>query len=295
MFTSAALLSRAWQLLGGLLVSLLLFGNFLPGAVMSAQAAEKEALIPAIQAIQQRGELRIGLPPYNTPPFYYREPGSDRLQGYDVDLARALADRLGVQPRFDTESESFNQLVSRAGRGEVDLAIGKLGTTYPRLFDAIPHTYMRFHQALLVNRRALSRIGRDEDPRLGEKLKQSSLRIGAIRNSAYDTFAKDVFPKAQIVALPDWEAATEALYAGRVDAIYRDATEIRMLTLQNPRLSLLYATVVIADLIDLKSMYVSSRAAEIGSLLDFLVTSEFGIPDEEGIIRRYPQFYRRQG
>lgn len=288
---SACPLLRFRRLLAGLILALALLCT----AVDVAGAAEQSALIPTIQAIQQRGELRIGIPPYNTPPFYYREPGSDRLAGYDVDLARALADRLGVRPVFDRESSSFNQLVSRAGRAEVDLAIGKLGTTYPRLFDAIPHTYMRFHQALLINRRALSRIGRDEDPRLGEKLKQASFRIGAIRNSAYDTFAKDVFPEAEIVALPDWEAATEALYAGRVDAIYRDATEIRMLVLQNPRLSLLYATVVIADLIDVKSIYVGSAAAEIGSLLDFLVNSEFGIPDEEGIIHRYPQFYRLQG
>jgi polar amino acid transport system substrate-binding protein len=258
------------------------------------QAASAPALVSAIERIQQKGELRVGIPPYNTPPYYYKNKGEDSLAGYDIEVARALAKRLGVDIVFDRQSSSFDDLVRRAGRGEVDLAIGKLGTTYPRLYNAYPHEYMRFHQALLIHRRVLSQIGRDSDPRLGEKLKRASLRIGAIHQSAYDTYAKDVFPKAEIVAVKNWDAAKEALFSGRVDAIYRDATEIRMLTLQNPRLTLLYAPLVIADMLDVKSIYVGEENRGIGPLVDFLVSSEFGVPDEREIIRKYPQFYRHR-
>lgn len=263
-------------------------------AAEAGQAANAPALIPAIERIQQKGELRVGIPPYNTPPYYYTSESGSSLAGYDIDVARALAKRLGVDVVFDQQSSSFDDLVSRAGRGEVDLAIGKLGTTYPRLYNADPHEYMRFHQALLIHRPALSQIGRDSDPRLGEKLKRASLRIGAIHKSAYDTYAKDVFPKAEIVAVKDWDAAKEALFSGRVDAIYRDATEIRMLTRQNPRLTLLYAPLVIADMLDVKSIYVGEANRGIGPVVDFLISSEFGVPDEQEIIRKYPQFYRHR-
>ena len=49
-----------------------------------------------IDEIQQRGFLKVGLPPYNTPPAYYLDPGSEDLQGYDVDLATGLAEKLGL-------------------------------------------------------------------------------------------------------------------------------------------------------------------------------------------------------
>ena len=34
-----------------------------------------------VRAIQERGYLKVGLPPYNTPPAYYLEENSDELQG----------------------------------------------------------------------------------------------------------------------------------------------------------------------------------------------------------------------
>ena len=49
-----------------------------------------------IDAIQQRGYLNVGIPPYNTPPAYYLDPDTKQLKGYDIDLARGLADKVGV-------------------------------------------------------------------------------------------------------------------------------------------------------------------------------------------------------
>lgn len=252
------------------------------------------ALIDTISRLQNKGEIRVGIPPYNTPPFYYRESEQGPFKGYDIEIARTIARRLGVRLVLDRQSTSFNDLVTRAGRGEVDLAIGKLGTTYSRLFDADPHGYMNFRQALLIDRRVLSRIGQETDPKLGQKLKQAPLRLGAIRNSAYDTYAVEVFPRAEVSALPSWDAVVQALRSGHVDAIYRDYTEIRMLTLQNPSIALHYAPILIEDLADKKSIYVGQQSRDLGPFLDYLISSEFGIVDDDAIIRRFRTFYRRQ-
>ena len=53
-------------------------------------------------------ELRVGIPPYNTPPYYYKAAGPDGLAGYDIDVARTLAKRLGVDVVFDQQSSSFD-------------------------------------------------------------------------------------------------------------------------------------------------------------------------------------------
>ena len=123
-------------------------------AAQSVDAAE----ITYIQKILDRGTLKVGLPPYTTPPFYYNDPKSGQLKGYDVQIARDFASKLGVKAVFDRDSVSFNDLVRRAGAGDFDIAIGKLGTTYKRMSDAHPHEYMNFRHAILSNRKSVAAI-----------------------------------------------------------------------------------------------------------------------------------------
>ena len=74
---------RCLRLLMALLLLITTLLSPAPAAVAAAQA-----LIPSIEAIQERGVLRIGIPPFNTPPFYYREPDSNQLVGYDIDVGQ---------------------------------------------------------------------------------------------------------------------------------------------------------------------------------------------------------------
>ncbi len=130
---------------------------FQPSPVFAADASN-----PTIERIQSKGEIVVGIPPYKTPPFYSK--GSDgELVGYDIDIAKKIAKSLEVQIRFDRNSTSFNNLVKRAGNSEVDFAIGKLGTTYNRLYNAFPHYYMSFRHAFLIDRKILALAGKEND------------------------------------------------------------------------------------------------------------------------------------
>jgi len=50
----------------------------------------------SLERVQRAGVLRVGLDP-SWPPFESIDPGSGEIVGLDVDLARAIAERLGVQ------------------------------------------------------------------------------------------------------------------------------------------------------------------------------------------------------
>ena len=215
-----------------------------------------------VRAVQERGYLKVGLPPYNTPPAYYLEENSDELQGYDVDFARTLASKLGVDIQFDRSSTSFNNLVERVGNGDFDIAIGKLGLTYNRLFDAFPIQYLSFRHAFLANRGFVASLGVDpDDPRFGEILKNSTIRIGSIKNSTWETEAKANFPNATFVGFKNWPAAKKALFQkdSVIDAIYRDSTEIKPIVYAQPDLSLEYVPILFDELIDRKSIYLSQE------------------------------------
>ena len=58
-------------------------------------------------------------------------------------------------------------------------------------------------------------------------LKSSNIKIGFIEDSSYGEFANQLFPNATKLGLTDWEACKKALIDKKVDAIYRDATEVK--------------------------------------------------------------------
>ena len=252
------------------------------------------AEIEYMQKIIDRGTLKVGLPPYTTPPFYYNDPRTGELKGYDVQIARDFAGMLGVDAEFDRSSVSFNDLVRRAGAGDFDISIGKLGTTYRRMSDAHPHEYMNFRHAILSNRKSIASIqGNIPDEQFAKVLLDSKIKIGYIADSAYDTFAQRYFPNADRIGYKNWDACKKALFDGKVDGIYRDATEVKKIVYQMPSLSLDYVPVLFEDVIDQKSIYTSTEAeTQIGSTLDYFLSREVKIQSDAQIMESFYDFYR---
>lgn len=250
--------------------------------------------IEYIQEIQDRGYIKVGIPPYRTAPFYYVDQNTNQLSGYDVEIAKDFASKLGVDVEFDRKSKSFNDLVRRAGANEIDLAIGKLGTTYKRMKNAHPHEYMNFRHAILSNRKSISALqGNTPNDKFAKVLLNSNIRIGFIANSAYSTYAAALFPNAVKKGYENWPKATEALLNGEIDGLYRDATEIKKIVYQKPSLSLEYVPVLIDDLVDQKSIYVSTKAnMAIGSILDYYLGKEIKIKSDTEIMNEFMSFYQ---
>ena len=273
-----------------------LFVAFACASLLLLSPLEANAANDFVRAIQARGYLKVGLPPYNTPPAYYLEEKSDELQGYDVDFARTLASKLGVDIQFDRSSTSFNNLVERVGNGDFDIAIGKLGLTYDRLFDAFPIQYLSFRHAFLANRGFVASLGVDpDDPKFGEILKNSTIRIGSIKNSTWETEAKANFPNATFVGYKNWPAAKKALFeeGSAIDAIYRDTTEIKPIVYTQPDLSLEYVPILFDELIDRKSIYLSQEGRlGLKDSIDMTLRREWGgIKTDINILDEFQSFY----
>jgi len=281
-----------WRLLIG--ISLVLALSF----PFKADAAENSF----INAIQDRGFLRVGLPPYNTPPAYYIDPKTKELSGYDVELARSLAKKLGVEIEFDRTSKNFNSLVKRVGANDFDIAIGKLGLTYNRLFDAFPVQYLSFRHALLANRKFVSSLGVDsDDPEFASVLQNSAMRIGSISNSTWETEAKVNFPNCEFIGFSNWQEAKNALFKidpkskkPVIDAIYRDATEIKPIVYKDPDLSLEYVPILFDDIIDRKSIYLSEKGyVGFTDFLNVFIRREWGeVKSDQRILDDYQTFYQ---
>ncbi|MGE8510820.1 MAG: transporter substrate-binding domain-containing protein, partial [Paraburkholderia terricola] len=116
--------------------------------------------------VKQRGTLRVGLEG-TFPPFNSKAP-SGELVGYDVDIARAVAAKLGVKPEFVTTE--WSGIIAGLQAGKFDVIVNQVGITDPRkqALDFSPaYTYSA---AQLIQRKDDSRQFKSLDELKGKKL-----------------------------------------------------------------------------------------------------------------------------
>ena len=253
--------------------------------------------IDYIKKIKDRGSLIVGMPPFNNPPYYYKDSppeieDSKSMRGNDVELIRKFAKNLGVNVFFDQSSSSFNETVNRAGAGDFDIAIGKLSTNYSRMSNAHPHIYMNFRQSLLANRSFLSKFSNVPEQNLGSEILQSNIKVGFISNSSYETSAKELMPYAIKKGFSNWDECKEALINGTIDAIYRDATEIKKIVYQDPNLSIKFVPVLFDDVKDKISIYLSTEAnTGLSDVLEYYLGEE-EIKTDTQILNEFSNYYK---
>ena len=143
-------------------------------------------------------------------PFSYHEGGAGPLTGYDVDVATAVADKLGVKAKF--EETQFDSIFAGLEAKRFD-AIANQVTVNPvrqeKYSLSIPYTVS---QGVIVTQDSNTGITSFAD--LKGKTTAQSL------TSNWYTLAKD--SGANVEAVEGWAQSVSLLKDGRVDAIVND-------------------------------------------------------------------------
>src|SRR3954449_5789501 len=83
-----------------------------------------------LDEVKARGRLIVGVSD-TTPPFTFKRPGEPDHAGYDIDLVRAVAKRLGVA--VETVSLSSAERIPMLKNGQVDFVATSMTRTPERL------------------------------------------------------------------------------------------------------------------------------------------------------------------
>ena len=165
-----------------------------------------------------RGTLRIALEG-TYPPFNFKDPASGQLTGHDVDVARAVAARMGLEPQFVLTEWSAILPAVRAGR--VDVAISQVIITPQRAkaFDfSAPYCYSQSQLIVRKNERATYSTLEDLKGRT----------LGVRQNSVFEQQARAV----QGIGIKRYPAIPENLQDlafGRIDALLDDSLLVHYL------------------------------------------------------------------
>ena len=192
-----------------------LAGALLAAGLLSPVVASAADLLATVKA---RGTLRIAMEG-TYPPFNFKQPKTGELAGYDVDVARLLAARLGLTPEF--VSTEWAAILAGLGAGKYDVIVSQVGITPKRLeaFDfSEPYTYSV--PQLIVRRNDSAQYASLAD------LKGKKLGVG--QGSVFEQQAKAVAG----ITVKSYPAAPENLQdlaIGRVDAALNDSLMVAYL------------------------------------------------------------------
>jgi ABC-type amino acid transport substrate-binding protein len=237
--------------------------------------------------IKASGKLVVAVPDQRNPPFFFEEQGE--LKGLDIDLAKSVAETLGVQAVFNRDGKSFNDAVKLVAEDKADMSTAKISRTLARsqivLFS---NPYITLPHAMLVNRLRFAQIAKGKS--MAEVMQDYSDTIGVIANSSFVGYAKTYFPKAKVVEFDTWDQVVDSVAKGDVSAAYRDAFEVKRIIKVKPDLVLTVRSVMIEDIKDTIGIAVNSKNYLLLNFLNLFLEQKNIKFTSEQILSKYEKF-----
>ncbi len=212
---------------------------------------------PTWERVQKSGTLRVGMDA-GVPPFAM--PGNGEIQGFDADLARDLANRLGVQVAIvNTPSDAlYDALLT----GRVDALIAALPVTPEFRRDvAYSAPYVE------MGERAIVRAGSD----IRAPADLANRRVGAELGSDGDLAARTLARHLPIRLHSDYDsgdAALADLRTGALDAVVLDGIAARHTAATDPALVMLPEPVLSNGYVIATKQDAPMLTANLGRALD---------------------------
>lgn len=162
------------------------------------------------------------------PPFESVEADGE-IVGFDVDLVRALGERLG-RP-VELRNMAFDALIPELRAGRIGMvASGMSRTTERARVVDFSRPYVRITMAVLVSVRSAADVSR------AAELDRAGVAIAVQRGTTGESKARAAFPRAEIRPFDNQVDASKEVAAGRAHAFVYDMVSVRKLAEQEPDL-----------------------------------------------------------
>lgn len=164
-------------------------------------------------------------------PFEFKTlvDGKDTLVGADIELAKAIGDKLGVEVEFSVMS--FDNVLASLQNGKADIAIAGISVTEERqkVYD-FSDTYYTSENVVIVKKDQLANL-----TSVDSLAKQS---VGAQKGSVQESVVKDQIPDASLVSLTSNGEMINELKSGQLQAVVLEKAIAEGYIAQNDDLTL---------------------------------------------------------
>lgn len=179
-----------------------------------------------IEKIKERGYLLWGTDAEGGAPYAFPDPNNpDKLIGFEIDLAEAIAKELGVKVKY--VQNAWDSLIPSLERGDFDLAVNGIEITEERkkrVLFSIP--YYVYSEQLVV---------RKDDERIKNLDDLKGKKVGTLQGAV----AQEILENIGDVIIKNYSGVVEPyedLALGRLDAVFLDYPIAAYYAKPNPKL-----------------------------------------------------------
>jgi len=173
----------------------------------TSTAAPTFAAGTTMKKLQDAGEITIGVK-YDAAPFGVKNPTSGEVEGFDVDLGKAIADELGVKAKF-IEALSDNRIPFLKD-GTTDLILSTMTITAERDEE------IDFSEPYYVAKGRI--LVKKSDNDIKDVADLAGKKVCTALGSTYEETLKKQAPKAKLSLVDGYSECLELIQNGGVDA-----------------------------------------------------------------------------
>lgn len=255
-------------------------------AVMSEStnygSASCPAVIPGVNDIAEiikRGYLRVAVS-LPAPPYIWRDE-KGKLHGYDYEVAKEIARKLGVRlklvivKRYDVNAD----LVKVVNEGRADISVAQLSVTLGRLRQvSFTAPYLNETLAVLIRRLYVQRNNITGDYSL---LNKPGIIIGFVKGATEEFISKQLMPKATHRGYKTFAQALHGLSKGEVTVLLGDYYRFQYWLDKDARNFLKFQEIKLPEITDYVAIAVNFKRWRLLQWLDYFI--KYNAKSKDGI------------
>ena len=181
-----------------------------------------------LDEIPARGVLRVGLTG-DYKPFSFVDKGPLGMQGLDVDMAKSLAEALGV--RLEIVHTTWKTMLPDLLAGKFDIAMGGITETLPRAREAL------FSDPVMnAGKTAIALCADKTKYETLAQINQHDVRVVVNPGGTNELFDRAHLQKAQLIVVPTNPDTFQALLDHKADVMITDGVEAALQHQLHPEL-----------------------------------------------------------
>ncbi len=170
-------------------------------------------LAGALEEIQKRGSLRVGMEPGYMPFELTSKKG--KIIGFDVDIARRIAKAMGV--KLELVSTAWDGIIPALMTKKYDMIMSGMTLTQERNMTInFAHPYVIIGQTILLNKKFAGEVSSYKD------LNNEKYTVGSKLGTTGEQATKRLIPKAKYISYETEQEGVLEVVNGKIDAFIYD-------------------------------------------------------------------------
>jgi len=191
------------------------FQRLIFGSLLALFAALPLNVLAAdtLQRVVDFKVLKVGMSGNQPPMTMTNREGA--LMGFDVDLAKTMADAMKVQ--LEIIPMPFGELMKALEQDKIDMVISGLSIT-PERTEKVSFIgpYMMSGKSILTKNATLATLKASTD------FNRKELKLAALSNSTSASFVRAVAPDAKLIEVANYDDGVAMIIDGKADALVAD-------------------------------------------------------------------------